>query len=429
MKSIDESLNIYNVEDRIVEFSQWLVVFGIFFANRIEVVCIILASIIIGVYRKTIYTSAIIKYMLAVFIVSFVTIIMLGYNYEKFLQQAVLLSIFLLCYEQFYYHNEDYILQIFLKYVKLCFYISIIGLLQELLFLMAGMNIAELMPFYHQTLEYGGILRVTSTLSEGGYLGTILIPCLVYLFFYNDPFNVLGIKKYFVLIVSLLTFSPFVYIFLVALVLSKLTNKLKHVKFISIISLIGIILYGTTYINSKEYDDRTGGLEGIMMRVKDTISLIDILSEDNLEDIVMLNTSTAVMYTNFYVSMTAPSRIIGTGLGTHEQNHKKIVSYNFDERYSFTQLNAEDGYSLMVRLLSEMGICGLILYILFVVHFFNKGNFLNVSIFFIICCFFIRGGSYVDFGTIFFHFAYFYTSTFNLRIDDVKIDYNNNCYI
>ena len=414
-------------EELVLDISQWLIVIGIFFANRIEMLFIILAAIILGINKKLFYTSIVLKYMLAVFTVSFITITFLNYDYTKFIQQAILLTIFLLCYEQFFYHNEENIVSLFIKYVKMCFCISVFGLIQELIFLAAGINIAESLPFYHQTLIFGNLLRVTSTLSEGGYLGTILIPCLVYLFYYNDPFVVLGKKKYLVLIISLLTFSPFVYIFFFVLFFIKLRNKLHYFKILSVIALLCAIVYSSVRIYSSEYESEAGGIEGLLMRYRDTISMIDLLRESDIqiEDLAMLNTSTAVMYTNLYVSFMAPSRLIGTGLGTHSQNHSLIVNATFEEEYNFMEYNVEDGYSLMARLLSELGICGIILYILFIVKCFNKDNLLNICLFFILCCYFIRGGSYVDFGTVLFHFAYFLTSRFNLRLEDVKTNIDN----
>ena len=310
----------------------------------------------------------------------------------------------------------------------MCFYISVAGLIQEIIFMTAGINVAEFLPFYHKTLIFGNFLRVTSTLSEGGYLGTILIPCLVYLFYYNDPFQVIGKNKLIIFIVSLLTFSPFVYIFYIILFFIKLNYKLQCFKALSLIVILGTTLFSSILIYSSEYEKEAGGVEGLLMRYKDTISMINLLTESDIEmeNLAMLNTSTAVMYTNLYVGLTAPSRLIGTGLGTHAQNHSKIINTTFDEAYNFTEYNVEDGYSLMARLLSELGVCGIILYILFIVKYFNKENFINVCLFFILCCFFIRGGSYVDFGTIFFHFAYFYTAGFNLIIDHEKTDFNNN---
>lgn len=418
-------------DEWIQELSQWVIISGFFFANRIELLCVIFVVLILGLNKKVFYTSTVLKYMLAVYAVSFITITWLGYDYRKFIQQAILLTIFLLCYEQFFYHHEKRIESLFIKYIKMSFYISVFGLIQELIFMITGSNIASLLPFYHQSLIVGNLLRVTSTLSEGGYLGTILIPCLVYLFYYNDPFEVLGKKKWLICIVSLLTFSPFVYVFFIVLFFIKLKNKLHYFKILSVIAILYAIVYSSVLIYSSEYESEAGGVEGLLMRYKDTISMIDLLRESDIEmeNLVMLNTSTAVMYTNLYVSMMAPSRIFGTGLGTHAQNHSMIIDATFDEYYSFMEYNVEDGYSLMVRLLSELGICGIILYIFFIVKCFNKENFMNICFFFILCCFFIRGGSYVDFGTIFFHFAYFITSRFNLSLEDVKTNFNNYCDI
>lgn len=417
----------YNVNQKIVRINslQWLALLGVFFANRIEAVVIMFVCIIFYVKSKKVYTSNILKYFLLVLISSLIIIYIVGYQYSKCIQQIVLLAIFIFSYEQFYKHNKNDMLELFRKYIKLTYIASLFGILQEIVYSLTGINIANYIGFYHSTLPITNhIMRMTSFLSEGGYFGTILIPSLIYLFYYNDALNVLNKKKYIILIASLFTLSPFVYICLSVILLFKIIKAFKYAKNILLVLLIIFVSYGVKIIVSSEYRQESSGIEGIFMRIKDSCRMISMINPHDLYQIANLNSSSAVLASNAYIGFYGPSRLFGTGLGTNAQSHDKLIANSFDQDYAFADLNADDGYSLFNRILSEFGFIGVALYSLFILKHFNRKNDLNKCIFFILICWFLRGGSYVDFGTISAHFFYFYTSKFNFNF---KIyDFHNN---
>ena len=134
-----------------------------------------------------------------------------------------------------------------------------------------------------------------------------------------------------------------------------------------------------------------------------------LVSDPQLLELDALGTQNISIYSfgkNLWVAINSPSRLIGTGLGTHEFNHDTIY-FSFN-KLSF--LNREDGYSLAIRIFSELGFAGLTLTMIFFIYWFNPKNVINISISFLLLAYLIRGGHYVANGTIFFTIFYYYTS-------------------
>lgn len=411
-----------NVKHKFImlNFLQWLTLLGIFFANRIEAVVIMFVSVMFCVINKKVYTSQIFKYFVVMLTCSFITIYYVGYQYSKCIQQIIILSIFVFSYEQFFIYNKSNMLELFKKYIKLTYIASLFGFLQEMLYCLFKVNIADYLGFYHSTQNItDSLIRMTSFLSEGGYFGTILIPSLIYLFYYGDILNILKRKKYVVLLASLFTLSPFVYICLCIIFILRIINIFRYAKYTLILLSLIFVSYGIKTIVSTDYAHESGGIEGIFMRIKDSYRMVSMINPNNLYQISSLNTSSAVLASNAYIGFYGPSRLFGTGLGTNAQSHEKLITNSFEQNYSFTSVNADDGYSLFNRILSEFGIVGVALYLIFLFRHYKKKNDLNKCIFFILICWFLRGGSYVDFGTIFVHFFYFYTSKFNYKFQKI----------
>jgi hypothetical protein len=393
-----------------IQISQWLIVLGIFFPNRIEIIFLICAVLSLTFCNKIIFKSKLFFVLIGAFIMEWLIIKINGYNDLKFFQQSILLFFFILLYEQFFLFNKNDLIDLFRKYIKVSYYIALIGIIQFFIYFLFKINV---LSFLSSTQNMNGhFIRATSTLSEGGYLGTALIPSLIYLFYYGDPMCLLKKKKrWIVVLASLFSLSPFSYFVILFIIVAKLIERFKNAKYI----LGGLFLLFLFYfignsLQKKNFDAESSGIDGIFMRVRDTY---DIMTNfNNIDNLQTLNTSTAVFYGSLYTALHSPSRIVGTGLGTNKQSHDRLFTVNFDPNSSFYNLNADDGYSLFTRILSEFGFLGLFLYIIFIGSCFNRNNYINVSLFFIICCMFLRGGSYVNYGTIFLHFFYFYTSKF-----------------
>jgi hypothetical protein len=138
--------------------------------------------------------------------------------------------------------------------------------------------------------------------------------------------------------------------------------------------------------------------------LSETLNASDAKFADSYED---MNASTYALLVNKWVAANAPSRIFGTGLGTHEQSYKKLYNNNTYQLYG---LNSEDGYSLYNRIFSEFGYVGLVSLFVFLIIFLNTKNIINLSVLFFIIAVIIRGGHYTLYGTVMFFYLYYLTS-------------------
>ena len=161
----------------------------------------------------------------------------------------------------------------------------------------------------------------------------------------------------------------------------------------------------STNLNSQ---DDIKGIDGIVLRLKDTIDRVEHL--DSKDAALEANVSTAVLMTNLYSALNAPSRLIGTGIGTNSQNYARSFGDYTEDESAAIGLNTDDAYSLSIRVFSEMGFIGLALLFFFIYKNFRKDNPLNVCMFFMILPFLLRGGIYVGFGTTFMFFFLYYSS-------------------
>lgn len=298
---------------------------------------------------------------------------------------------------------------LFYKYLQIAFFVAIIGLIQFIVYYLLSRDIIVL--FSHNAPEMNpGIIRITSILHEPGYLAGILIPAGVY------HFNSLienkskkNIIHFSVILASIiLTFSNAAYIvFSLALGYLLILKRKKSV----LLFIAGFILFLSFKIPITIKKNNIF-FERPFRIMEQTFSGLNELNVNMFEK---LNTSTFALLSNLYVSVNAPSRIFGTGLGTHEQNYKSVYSSLHNE---YGQ-NAQDGYSLLIRIYSEFGIVGIFLLFLFIVKNHNSKNIINLSVLFLIFQFFIRGGHYTLYGTIFFFFFYYYSGQ-NCPNQDLK---------
>ena len=224
-----------------------------------------------------------------------------------------------------------------------------------------------------------------------------LIPSLVGFMF--DRKKLLGLNFYaFLLMLTalILTFSSAgIVVFLLALTIFLLKSAKLKQKIVAGFAILFITLF--LYKSIEEIFSRT------IRTVEHSLIGLNLNDVDELEK---LNISSYALLSNLYVATISPSRFLGTGLGTHEQN------YNLSYRSSFYEygLNKKDAYSILIRIFSEFGYIGIILLFLFLIKYFNMKNPINIACLFTIIQYMIRGGHYTLYGTVFIFFLYFYSS-------------------
>ena len=374
----------------------WLfLALSIFLTNRVEVVAIFLVAFLVMANKKTIvfpYASY-----------------SVGYSIEKSMQQIMMITVFIFCYFQIFNLSADkkpYLHLLFSAYLKVSLFMSAVAVGQVAIYYLFQIDIIDYIninALFVETQETVNItehlIRARAFAPESGHLGTLLLPALLYTFFFGDPMGIFNLHKKIILLMgSMLTFSPLVYIALTITGVNFLSRRFRHFRVPMLTIGIGLLAYIFITANEKTtFAGESSGIEGIQMRLIDTYKVFETFSDPRT--ILEKNASTAVLQSQLYSAWNAPSRWIGTGLGTNSQSFQNAF-------HSF--------FSLGIRIFSEMGIIGLFLYLWFVIRHFNGHNYLNICALSVIIAYFFRGGSYFSNGVIFFQFLYYYSSKFNL---------------
>jgi len=387
---------------------QWLVVLGIF-AHRLEVIFLLITLfILINRHRTILLSRKILICFLLIFITSFISITLLNYDFSFFFKQYSVILFYCIVYSFFFQSNKYDLVNIFSKYIKICYLVSILGLVQFVVYVISQINIFS---FINKASSLSGtqLSRISSFTSEPSNLAVLLVPAIAYYLFSDTKSSKTLInykKRYFliILVVAILTFSSIFYFSLFLMLLFKVIflRKNKLVKK----SLIVMFFFSVTLIlnnPSKQIDYSDYGI------FKNNIAKIDQALENvnklDYESIDGLSISVFATLVNLSVAVKSPNRISGTGLGTHEQNYESIYPLSS----GYVAKNTKDAYSLATRVFSEFGIIGLILLITFFVKYFNKHSFINMGVLFLLISLSLRGGNFVLYGVIFFFFLYYHT--------------------
>ena len=408
----------------------WLLLtLSIFFTNRIELMVILLLSFLVMVGKKTVtFPFKLSIGMLAFYAISLYASYSVGYSIEKSIQQMIFITLFIFCYYQIFNlraKQKEHLYTLFRAYLSVSLFMALMAIVQVVIYYILRIDIVDYLNINAFFVKTQGTVHVTETFIRGrafapeaGHLSTLLLPAVFYTFFYGDPKNVFNLRQKIILLIgSLLTFSPLTYIAYAVVGINYLSLRFRH--FRTPIFIAGVAFLAYTFITAREkttFAAESSGIEGIQMRILDTYKVFETFS--NPRTIIEKNTSTAVLQSQLYSAFKAPSRWIGTGLGTNSQSFQNafLSFYSRTDNYAFLNLNADDAYSLGIRLFSETGLIGLLLYLWFIIRHFNRYNYLNICVLSIIIAYFFRGGSYFSYGIIFFHFFYYYTSKFNLTL-------------
>ena len=158
-------------------------------------------------------------------------------------------------------------------------------------------------------------------------------------------------------------------------------------------------------------------------RVDDTFQGMsdDFIESDN-DNYKAVNVSAYILLANYYVTRKSIENHpwTGHGLGTHEMSYDKYLPA---EHREYSTLNRKDAGSMAMRLLTETGIIGLLLFCFFTIKyklrsmksFSPRENLLwiiNSSAFVLIILYLFRNGNYTINGKLLFLLLYYYTFTF-----------------
>lgn len=238
------------------------------------------------------------------------------------------------------------------------FVFSLIGIVQQIGF------VIKIEPLYnfsylgiHNGISVSGnLMRVTSLFTEPAHFATIVIPgasiaIIEYLNVYKFKFSN-KYKNICFFLASLFTFSLVVYLTIGLIILYKLIfvsqnikNKIKFAIYIGVIAIIGVIFADESLlIISQKYESLFNLNKG--------------LTGSNLSGFAVISNI------KIAIAKLKDGYFFGTGLESHERTYFKYIGNIYSNVVMY--LNYTDAASLYTRIMSEMGIFGLIAYIVFI---------------------------------------------------------------
>ncbi|MDX8337153.1 hypothetical protein [Candidatus Cetobacterium colombiensis] len=341
-----------------------------------------------------------------------------NYPIDRVLEQLLIITVMFIGYDLLF--KKYGYKKLFRIYLKISYFICLLALLQFVVYFFLKIDIlrypigcnSRMLPALT-----ANIARVRSIAYEPGWFAQTLIPSVVYSFevlIKSKRFQ----KKYIIIItVFFMTMSSG------ALVIIPIYFILKKIKTIKQIVISIPLLIGATYLT-----------QGVWYsRVQETITNFQSLKTGIFSNI---NASSFAILSNLYVALNNNNLLLGVGLGNHPYSYFR----NFIDRkvgiYHFYGLNAMDGYSLLTRMISEVGIIFCFLFLLFIIRNLylrdNTRSIINIGAFCGILSYLIRGGLYTRFGTTFIIMLFFYTGKnmkyvkkYNIKKSEVKNGCNN----
>ena len=376
--------------------TQWFILWGIVLGRYVEV--LFLALFLAYVYRAKGWkaNNGIFIFFLLLGIHAVISNFMNGYSNQKSMQQLLLLFICIWGYFQFFSFYVHSVLEIWDKYMKLVYWISLIGIVQFIICLITGIDI-----FPTTFVPSSRIMRLHSFLFEPGTFATFISPALIYTLFHTSYWREFKARVIVIWIAEILTFTTIGY-FIIALGLFFRFYVYFRKWRIILLPLVAtfLVMASSNPENSKFVGYHDDLLAAIRMKFFQSISAFNDFNPENFE---LLNASSYATMSNLWIANNAPNRILGTGLGTHELNYER----GYQSDYSLYGLNKSDAYSLFIRIYSEFGFIGIIIAILLLKRFLCKESDISISILFFFIASAVRGGHYTMYGVIFFVYMYY----------------------
>lgn len=337
---------------------------------------------------------------LILFLHAFFISLLFDYQIDKSIQQIVLIGLHGVAYYGFIKKRRYNIEKLWGKYYRYCEILAYLGIFQAFCLIVLHLDpFAFVNDGISSNVDQDGELRLHSIFKESGYLASFMVPYIV--FSLSNFRRINKIKFVLSFLVFIGTFSSAAYVILFFYFLYRLCiSKYRYVGYILIPFLLSSIVAVLGEIGNNSGNK---SLSSSSKKVKETLEAISDLNPYALES---FNLSTYATLTNFWVALNAPSRVVGTGIGTHEQSYTRLYKSGF-RNYG---LNKEDAYSLFTRLYSEFGVIGISIFFLFVIKNYNKRNSINIACFFYLMSILIRGGHYTFNGVFLFVMIYFFTS-------------------
>jgi len=342
---------------------------------------IIIVNIILFLFlkQKTQYPKKAFWAILLIIILSLISFLKGNDTIVAILPQIIGISLSSFYFYNFFKFSPYSVDYIFDKYAKWSVVLAGIGIVIAVVHYLTG--------------DFG--YRLQSIFTEPAHFCGVMLPAFYYYLKNRDKnFYRLSIIS-FALILSLSSVG-YLGMLVCLIIYRKKINILVNASVFFISIVLGVVIY----LN----------VESFRLRIDDTLSSIGTF---DVEDV---NLSTYALVSNLYVATNVfkESPVIGNGIGSHQLSHKKYI-YGLTGIDSFSEdfqsFNSEDANSLFIRILSDLGLIGIVLVITFIIMCYTKHDHFYVLSRAILVYFFyklLREGHYFSPEMYFFVFAYFF---------------------
>jgi hypothetical protein len=275
----------------------------------------------------------------------------------------------------FYYYvvlEVDYdIQQLFKWYLKGCYIVAIIGVIQFVSFKIGfkpGYNFHWILNKWAMVMGGNFGIRVNSIFAEPTHLGSVLSAAFfisLYNMFNSTTYYLSKFQSVVIIVVYIMSFSGLgqMGIFLTFIFLAI---SYGLVRYIVVLIPLSVILFNFLYNNVKDFRERYDGLIELFTTGKFVLG--------------KTHGSSFILYNNFVVAMEnfKTNFLFGTGIGSHTVAFEKFSLAKDFKVWGFN-LNSADANSMLLRLISETGIFGVSIFIYIMVKFYVKRDQNNLS--------------------------------------------------
>lgn len=390
---------------------------------RSQILIAFLYLIYLCLCKKVILKKNVLIFSTILIMGSILNILRNGYTFSKMIEQVGVVFIILLAYYNFFLNYDIKI--IWNKYLKICYLFAIIGIFQILIYYFFSFNICnfilKFLGYYNENNYYitKNILMCSSLSGEPGMYAQVIMPATFFSLeniFKNKKISIrefIILSSYFLSYVAIAYFGLILYFF-IKLLIAIVNKEKKKLFYIFLLALFSFCIF----INYFQ-------MQMIKQKISETfLTLFNVLEYD----LHRVNLSTFALMSNLRACILSNNYYLGNGIGTIEQ-----VYYRFFENLNYYAygLNATDGYSLGVRILSEFGLIGIIT-ILFIISknkVLKKKNYIyntiNLCSLIGVLSYLIRGGSYFMHGTLMFYMFLIFSKKNLMEVE--KDERNNTC--
>jgi hypothetical protein len=265
--------------------------------------------------------------------------------------------------------------------------------------IMAALTIPEQvlhMMDIHLTPKKGGWLgmyRCYSLSGEPFFLGMVITPAFIFGFDKSNGFKFLTLTQILLGIGIFFTFSGAVWLaLLIYFSFKALKSKNEKVKWIAVAGMLTVFGSFMFYTNTR-------------LRIEETVQAFNYFPNPVARKALATNESSRTVYLNAVAAYhnLKQNPVTGGGLGSHvNAYHESIIIPLKENDVLIGHLNKYDGGSGFIRLISETGIAGLILFLFIILKLFKTypPAYKNAFLTFVLIRL-LHAGNYFQYGTFF----------------------------